>query len=153
MDIIAFLTEWGYFGLFLSSFVAGSVVPLSSEAVLVACVGPLHLTPWLCLVAALAGNVLGGMTCYWLGHLGNLAWIEKYAHVKKEKLDKAEAFCRGRGACMAFFAFVPILGSAITVALGYMRANVPIVLTTMTIGKAIRYALVIWGTLGFCSLF
>lgn len=54
---------------------------------------------------------------------------------------------------MAFFAFVPILGSAITVALGYMRANVPIVLTTMTIGKAIRYALVIWGTLGFCSLF
>lgn len=139
--------------MFLSSFVAGSVVPLSSEAVLVACVGPLLLTPWLCLVAALAGNVLGGMTCYWLGHLGNLAWIEKYAHVKKEKLDKAEAFCRGRGACMAFFAFVPILGSAITVALGYMRANVPIVLTTMTIGKAIRYALVIWGTLGFCSLF
>ena len=153
MDIIAFLTEWGYFGLFLSSFVAGSVVPLSSEAVLVACVGPLNLTPWLCLVAALAGNVLGGMTCYWLGHLGNLSWIEKYAHVKKEKLDKAEAFCRGRGACMAFFAFVPILGSAITVALGYMRANVPIVLTTMTIGKAIRYALFIWGTLGFCSLF
>ena len=39
--ILQFLIDWGYVGLFIGSFVAGSVIPFSSEAVLLACVGPL----------------------------------------------------------------------------------------------------------------
>jgi membrane protein YqaA with SNARE-associated domain len=46
---------------------------------------------------------------------------------------------------MGFFAFVPILGSAITVALGLMRANIPISLTSMAIGKFLRYVALIYG--------
>ena len=38
--ILQFLIDWGYWGLFLGSFIAGSVLPFSSEAVLAACVGP-----------------------------------------------------------------------------------------------------------------
>ncbi len=151
---IEFFLQWGYVGLFVGSFIAGSVVPLSSEAIVVACVAPpLQLNPWWCLLAATLGNVAGGSTCYWLGTLGNLEWIERYAHVKKEKLDRAERFIQGRGAWMGFFAFIPLLGTAITVALGYMRANWPIVLLSMTIGKALRYAALIWGTLGVVHLF
>ena len=75
---VDFFVQWGYWGLFVGSFIAGSVIPLSSEAILVVCVGPLHLDPWICLWAALAGNVAGGMTCYWMGHLGKMEWIEKY---------------------------------------------------------------------------
>jgi membrane protein YqaA with SNARE-associated domain len=149
---VQFFADWGYWGLFLGSFIAGSIVPLSSEALVVACVGPFHLDPWLCLVAALIGNVSGGMTCYWLGTLGNIHWIETYAHVSQQKLERAQRFIQGRGAWMGFFAFVPILGSAITVALGYMRANIPIVVLSMTIGKALRYAAVIWATIGAASL-
>ena len=52
----------------------------------------------------------------------------------------------------AFFAFVPVLGSALTVALGMMRANIPITVLAMAIGKVIRYALVIAGTLGIAAL-
>ena len=37
--ILQFLIDWGYWGLFLGSFIAGSVLPFSSEAVLAACVG------------------------------------------------------------------------------------------------------------------
>lgn len=111
--ILQFLIDWGYWGLFLGSFIAGSVLPFSSEAVLAACVGPLGLDPVISIAAATAGNVAGGMTCYWMGHLGNMEWIEKYFHVKKEKMDRAERFVHGRGAWMAFFAFIPILGSAI----------------------------------------
>lgn len=112
--ILQFLIDWGYWGLFLGSFIAGSVLPFSSEAVLAACVGPLGLDPVISITAATAGNVAGGMTCYWMGHLGNMEWIEKYFHVKKEKMDRAERFVHGRGAWMAFFAFIPILGSAIS---------------------------------------
>ena len=85
--ILQFLIDWGYVGLFIGSFVAGSVIPFSSEAVLAACVGPLGLDPILSTLAATLGNVAGGMTCYWMGHLGNMVWIEKYFHVKKEKIE------------------------------------------------------------------
>lgn len=83
--ILQFLIDWGYWGLFLGSFIAGSVLPFSSEAVLAACVGPLGLDPVISITAATAGNVAGGMTCYWMGHLGNMEWIEKYFHVKKRR--------------------------------------------------------------------
>lgn len=143
---IDFFAQWGYVGLFIGSFIAGSVVPLSSEALLVACVGPLHLNPVSCLLWALAGNVSGGMTCYWLGSLGKDEWIERYAGVSREKRERAERFVRGRGAWMAFFGFIPVLGSAIVVVLGLMRANKWIVLVAMAIGKLLRYWVVIWGT-------
>ena len=149
---LQFLIDWGYWGLFLGSFIAGSVIPFSSEAVLVAWVGPLGLDPTVCTLAATAGNVAGGMTCYWMGHLGNMVWIEKYFHVSKEKLDKAERFVQGRGAWMAFFAFIPLLGSAISIVLGMMRANIWIVLLSMSIGKILRYALLVWGVMEAASL-
>ena len=152
-SLIDFFVQWGYFGVFLGSFVAGSVVPFSSEALVVACVGPLHMDPVICLFVALAGNVSGGMTCYYIGHLGKIEWIEKYARVSKEKLDRALRFMHNRGAWMGFFAFVPMLGTAISVALGYVRSNVWIVLLTMTIGKLLRYAAIIWGSLKIFDLF
>ena len=85
------------------------------------------------------------MINYGVGRMGRTDWIEKYLHVKKEKLQRAENFMAGRGAWMGFFAFLPILGSAITVVLGLMRANVAITVTSMTIGKFIRFALLVFG--------
>lgn len=151
--LIHFFTQWGFFGLFLGSFLAGSIVPFSSEALVIACVGALHMDPVTSLFVALAGNVSGGMTCYYIGHLGKIEWIEKYARVSKEKLDLALRFMHNRGAWMGFFAFVPMLGTAISVALGYVRSNVWIVLLTMTIGKLLRYAAIIWGSLKLIDLF
>ena len=150
--MIEFISQWGYLGLMVASFIAGSVVPLSSEAIILACVGPLHLNPWWCLLYATVGNVSGGMTCYWMGTLGNEKWIERYAHVSHEKLEKAQRFIHDRGAWMAFFAFIPLLGTAISGALGYMRANKWIVTLAMTIGKAIRYAVLIGAALGTMKL-
>lgn len=153
--LIDFFIQWGYWGLFLGSFLAGSIIPLSSEALLVVCVAPpLYLSPWLCFVAALTGNVLGGITCYWIGHLGNLQWIEKYAHVKKSQLMKAERWVQnGWGAWMSLLSFVPFIGDALLVALGYLRSNFPIAVVGMSIGKALRYASIIWGTNFVLSLF
>ena len=62
--------------------------------------------------------------------------------MKKRDLDKAQRFLNGHGAWMAFFAFLPILGSAITIVLGLMRANIPITFTSITLGKALRYILI-----------
>jgi membrane protein YqaA with SNARE-associated domain len=81
-----------------------------------------------------------------VGRMGRLEWIEKYLHVKKEDLDKAERFMAGRGAWMGFFAFLPVLGSAITILLGLMRANVVITFISIMLGKVFRYLIIIYGT-------
>lgn len=78
------LIDWGYPGLFISALLAGSIVPFSSEIVLLGLV-KLGLDPTLCLISASLGNTAGGMTCYYMGRLGRIDWIEKY--FKKDRQD------------------------------------------------------------------
>ncbi len=150
-EFIATFAEWGYMGLFLSAFIAGSIVPLSSEAVLVVLLKA-GLDPLTCVLSATAGNTLGGLTCYWLGHIGKTEWIEKYLKVKPEKLDKALRFLQGRGAFMAFFAFIPYLGTAISIALGFMRSNIWITTVAMFAGKMTRYVLLVLAVKGIVHI-
>ena len=149
--ILQFLIDWGYVGMFLSALIAGTVVPFSSEAVLVALIS-MGLNPIGCILAATVGNMIGGMTCYWLGSLGNMLWIEKYFGVNKKKLERAERFVKGRGAWMAFFMFIPFLGEAIGVVLGLMHANAWITAIAMFLGKSTRYIVITLTALGIISL-
>lgn len=149
--MLQFLTEWGYWGMFISAFLAGTVLPFSSEAVLLACIG-LGLDPVLSTLSTTAGNALGGLTCYWIGHLGKMEWIEKYLGVKKKQMDKAERFIKGKGSWIAFLSFLPVIGDAILVVLGLMRANAIIVAISMTLGKLARYAILVATTLKLISL-
>lgn len=137
-SLIQILIDWGYWGLFLSSLLAGSILPFSSELVLIALI-KLGLNPTLCVVSATIGNTLGGMTCYYMGRLGKIEWIEKYLKVKQEKIEKMQRFLQGKGALMAFFAFLPIVGGIIAIALGFMRSNIILTTSSMFIGKLIRY--------------
>lgn len=150
---IDFLIQWGYLGMFLSAVLAGSVVPFSSEAVLAALVLPsTGLSPVICLIAASVGNLLGSLTCYGMGRLGRMDWLEKYFHMKREKVERMQAYLNGRSAFMAFFAFLPIIGSVIAVALGFLRSNIWVVSASMLLGKVLRYVLVILAARGLVNL-
>lgn len=145
MDAIThFLIDYGYWGMFLSAFLAGSVLPFSSEAVMLGLLAA-GVDPMPLLIYGSIGNVMGGMVNYGLGRLGKLEWLKKYFHLKQSSIDRAYKFMGGHGAWMGFFAFLPILGSAITVVLGLTRANLPLSVFSITLGKVIRYALLIWG--------
>lgn len=121
MDVvISLLISYGYWGMLLTAFIAGSFFPFSSEAVMMGLLAA-GLDPWGLIIYGTIGNVTGGMFNYTVGRMGKLEWIEKYLHVSKEKLDQATRFMGGRGAWMGFFAFIPVLGSAITIVLGLMR--------------------------------
>lgn len=150
--LIEFFVEWGYVGLFLSAFVAGSIVPFSSEAVMVVLI-EMGLSEWGCLAAATVGNTLGGMTCYWIGMAGRREWITRYLRVSDEKLARAERFLAGRGAVMGFFAFLPYVGEAIAVILGLMRSNMLLTFASMTVGKALRYAAILGLFEGIAAIF
>lgn len=90
------------------------------------------------------GNVLGSMFNYGVGRLGRLDWIERYLLVKKESLDRAQRFMAGHGAWIGFFAFLPIIGSAITICLGLMRSNLFISTVSITLGKLLRYIILMY---------
>lgn len=142
--IIDFLTGYGYIGMLLAAFLAGSFFPFSSEAVMVGLMAT-GLDPWILMIYGTIGNVLGSVFNYSVGRMGRLEWIEKYLHVKKQDLERAERFMAGRGAWMGFFAFLPVLGSAITILLGLMRANIIITFVSITLGKLFRYVILIYG--------
>lgn len=149
--LIQILIDWGYPGLFISALLAGSIIPFSSELVMVALV-KVGLSPALCVLFATLGNTLGGMTCYYMGHIGKTNWIEKYFKVKKEKIDKMQRFLQGKGALMAFFAFLPFVGEVIAIALGFMRSNVVLTTASMFVGKLIRYIVMLLALQGVISV-
>jgi membrane protein YqaA with SNARE-associated domain len=143
--IISLLISYGYWGMLITTFVAGSFFPFSSEAVMTGLLAA-GLDPWGLIIYGTIGNVAGGMFNYFVGRMGKLEWIEKYLHVQQKDLDRATRFMAGRGAWMGFFAFLPVLGSAITILLGLMRANVVITFISITLGKVFRYLIIIYGT-------
>lgn len=142
-SIIQFLLAYGYTGMGVAAFVAGSVFPFSSETLL-AGLQMAGLQPLPLFLSATIGNVLGSMFNYWVGTFGRLEWIEHYLHVKREKIERTQLWLQGHGAWMGFFCFLPILGSALSVTLGYMRANPGLSFLSIFLGKALRYAILIW---------
>ena len=146
-SLTQFFTDWGYVGLFLSAFVAGSILPFSSEVVLVILVR-MGLDPLLCLFAAASGNTLGGMTCYWIGHLGKRDWITRYLRRQRQMGIRYR-----KGALFAFFTFLPYVGEAVAIVLGLMRSNVWITAVAMFVGKLLRYVAIVAALQGVLSWF
>lgn len=151
-SIIAFLMNWGYIGMALSAFLAASILPFSSEAVMVGLLAA-GLDMWALVAWGTVGNVLGSLFNYGIGRLGKMEWIEKYLHTKPEDLDRARRFMGGRGAWMGLFSCIPVIGDVITIVLGLMRANLTIFIVSVTISKLARYVvlMVTAGTLFSCS--
>lgn len=142
--LIQLLTEYGYLGMLAAAFLAGSFFPFSSELVMVGLMAA-GLDPLLLVVYGTVGNVLGSVFNYGVGYMGRIDWIEKYLHVRKEKLERTRQFLAGKGAWMGILAFLPILGSVVTIVLGLMRANMTITFISITIGKFLRYLLLVYG--------
>jgi membrane protein YqaA with SNARE-associated domain len=115
-------------GLFLSSFLAATLLPGGSELVLI---GVLKLNAalfWPAMAVATVGNTLGGLSSYALGWLlpkapvqGRVQWVRRF------------------GSPVLFFAWVPIVGDALCVAAGWLRLHWLGVAAFMAAGKFIRY--------------
>ena len=77
MDIILnLLLSYGYVGMLVASFIAGSFFPFSSEAIMVG-LQAAGLDPVMLIIYGTIGNVLGSMFNYTIGRMGKMQWIEK----------------------------------------------------------------------------
>ena len=114
------LTHYGATGMFAAAFLAGSFFPFSSEAVLLALLAA-GAPPEALLLSATAGNTLGSLFNYGVGSLGREEWITRYTKVSPEKLERGKRWVRRYGAWAGLLAWLPLLGSVITVAMGFLR--------------------------------
>ena len=140
--MVAFFYQYGLIGLFLAAFLSGSVVPFNSEAVLSLMIySGFNVTS--SLISATLGNTLGGLSIYYMGYLGKLEWIEKYAKVKPEKIHAILPKLQKYGPIAATLTFVPIIGDVFILALGFFRISPILTVLFMIFGKIIRYLAVI----------
>lgn len=128
----------GLFGLFLGSFLAASIFPLSSDALYVAFLA-VYDSSFTCFIVATLGNWLGGITTYYVGRLGRWKWIEKWFKVKKETLEKQKASIDRYGVWLALLSWVPFIGDVLVVALGFYKASPGWTILFLLIGKAARF--------------
>ena len=140
--MVDFFYQYGLFGLFLAGFLSGSVFPFNSESVLSLLIYS-GFDVGSSLMAATAGNALGGISIYYLGYLGKMEWIEKYAKVKPEKIHAILPKLQKYGSLAASLSFVPIIGDVVILGLGFFRISPVLTIIFMTIGKIARYIVVI----------
>ena len=132
--------ELGLLGLFISSFIAATIIPFSSElvlSILIANKYPLAT----CLIIATLGNWLGGISSYGLGRLGEWTYIKYFTGLNKIKIGKVKGKVDKWKSPLAFFCWLPIVGDIFAVGLGFYKINFLKVSLWMLIGKMIRYFL------------
>ena len=127
------LLDLGYFGLFIGSFLASTVVPFSADVLLV---GMLVAggSPWAVITIATTGNFLGGLTSYGIGRMGKWEWIEKLG-AKPESIAKHKAKIDKYGAWVALLSWVPFIGDVLAIALGFFRVKFVPSALFMLLGK------------------
>ncbi len=129
-----------YAGLFAWSFLAATVLPLSSEAPLAALVGVGEQLVAPVLVAT-AGNVLGSCTTYWLGRRAR-SLVRPSETTKKEA--RAARVLQSYGGPALLLSFLPVIGDVLVALAGAMKLPFRAFLFWVTLGKGLRYVAVAW---------
>ena len=142
-----------YVSLFLAAFLAATIFPAQSEAVVVAMLlgdyGPLPV-----IAVASAGNVLGAMTTWALGYyaqaLPRLAARLKLTREPRPlpDLTLARAWYHRWGRWTLLLSWLPLIGDGLVLVSGLMREGFWPVLILVTLAKTLRYAALAALTLG-----
>lgn len=133
-----YLQELGLIGLFIGALLSATIIPFSSDVLLIGILATGVNIPIAVAVATL-GNWMGGMISYYMGYIGKWAWIEKYLKVKHETLMKQKAKVDRYGASLALLSWLPFVGDIFAIALGFYRLNPRLCAFYMFIGKGARF--------------
>lgn len=134
-------SDLGYAGLFLSAFLAATILPLSSELVLSALLLG-SLSPTTLVIVATTGNVLGSLTNYALGYWASKVMVKKWLRMSEDDFVRAEQRFVKYGMFSLCFAWLPVVGDPLTVMAGVLRIRLRWFLLLVTAGKLLRYVVI-----------
>lgn len=137
-----------YAGLFLTALVAATILPMQSEAALVALLLA-DYTPLLLIAVASAGNILGSVINWLLGR-----GIERFRHARwfpasPAALERAQGWYRRYGKWSLLLSWAPVIGDPLTVVAGVLREPFPVFLLLVAVAKIGRYVVLAALTLGW----
>ena len=135
--------EWGLLGLFLACFLAATILPFSSEAVLLG-MAAMGGEPMTLLLVATTANTLGGLTNYGIGRWIPSERLAEPSGIAPEKAERWKGFARRYGSWAALLCWLPVVGDPIALALGLVRSSFIPTAVLMALGKAARYAALLW---------
>ena len=150
--IIDFFKDYGYLGMGVLAFLSGTVVPITSEVLLVFFL-KLGLNAFGITLVATLGNTLGGITCFMIGFLTNKQKVQKLFKIPDKRMKRADLMIQKYGYWTATISFVPLIGETLLVMLGVMRVNKYKVVAVMAAGKFVRYVFITVSYTGLSAYF
>jgi len=131
-----------YTSLFIISFLAATILPLSSELTLAGLIATNNYNNLLLLIAASIGNILGSIVNWILGFYSRNLISKKWFPFKDEQIKRSSNWFNKFGKWSLLFAWVPIIGDPLTLEAGLLRVKFIEFLILVSIGKVFRYFLI-----------
>jgi|TARA_Y100000992_G_scaffold175583_1_gene118416 membrane protein YqaA with SNARE-associated domain len=133
-----------YFQLFIISFLAATILPLSSELVLSTMLLTDSFDKYLLLVVASFGNILGSSVNWYLGKKILIFKDKKWFPANERQIAKGEIYFKKYGIWSLLLAWVPIIGDPLTIVAGILRVKFFTFLLLVSISKISRYIFLIF---------
>lgn len=128
-----------YIGLFFAAFIAATILPAQSEAVLVGLILTDRYSIALLVAVASVGNVLGSVLNWCLGRGVETYKDRSWFPIGKEKLERAQRWYGRYGKWSLLASWVPVIGDPITIAAGVMKEPLAVFVALVTLAKTTRY--------------
>ena len=131
---MVFLTLFGV------SFLAATLLPLGSEALLLYDIS-LGYDVTLLIFIATVGNTLGSVVNYFLG-LKGIDFLTRKNYANPKQLENAQNLYKKYGAFSLLLSWVPIIGDPITFVAGVLKYDLKRFVLIVFLAKGIRYVVV-----------
>lgn len=131
-----------YWSVFVTGFVAATLLPASSEILLLALFQQGYI-PWLLWLAATTGNTLGSCVNWYLGREILRFQHKRWFPVGAEQLQRAETQFKRYGRWTLLLAWLPVVGDPLTFIAGSLRMRFDLFVVLVALGKGLRYAAII----------
>jgi membrane protein YqaA with SNARE-associated domain len=130
-----------YLGLFVLALLAATLLPMQSEAGLVALLLTDSYSFAGLLLAAISGNTMGSCINWWLGRSLNRFQSRRWFPASPAQLQRAQYWYQRYGRWTLLLSWLPIVGDPLTLVAGVMREPLPSFLLLVLVAKSARYLL------------
>lgn len=135
---------WPYLTMAGAAFLAATLLPFASEAVLVGQILGGTGAKWLLVLAAALGNTAGAVFNWLIGREILRFKDRRWFPFSEAAIARASNRFRRWGAPVLLLSWVPIIGDPLTLVAGILKMPFWVFLPLVAIGKAARYVVIAW---------